>query len=310
MLKFIFTDTEDTKVLLFCPLALSINQEENIPCDDMTAVFSYEKVPQLKSVVVYDDDAVVFTGVVDEQQTIISTDGAYLKICARSMAAALIDNESIPVTYNHPNANLIFEKHAKPFGISKYNGNDSTYYGELVISKGMSNWQAVYNFFSNCFSKTPRINIRGELDFLSPYGDKIVFSANDGDINYISLTQTQKRCEEISRVNIKVTNSSGYFCKVTNEDAEKRGITRERYLNAVLTDTPMKCADMMISNGRKNSFNIKLICQGRYLDILGRSAKVKSDFCSDEENLYVSEVRYVLNSKKDLTTIVLKRKDA
>lgn len=310
MLRFKFTDTLNNEVVLFCPLSLSINQEENIPADDMTVVFAFEKLPELKDVTVLDDDTVVFTGVVDEQQTILSTEGAYVRICARSMAALLLDNESVPVSYNHPSTKLIFERHAKPFGIKGYNGNDSTYFGELVISKGMSNWLAICNFYNNCYSKMPRINSKGELDFLEPNENDVVkFGTNEGDITFVEMTQTKKRCEEISRVNIKVTNSSGYFNTVTNNDAKSRGILRERYINAVLTDTPMKCADTMLKNGRKNSFNIKLVCCGRHLDILGKSAKVLSDFCDESDNLYVSEVRYILNSKKDLTTVVLKRKD-
>ena len=314
MLKFIFTDIYDNEIELNSILALSINKEENVPADDMTAVFAYQDLNELVSVKMYDNDEIEFTGIVDEQQKIVTGGGMYLKIIARSMAGALLDNESVPVTYNHPSTSLIFERHVKPFGIKSYNGNNSTYFGELVISKGMSNFQALSNFCNNCFSTTPRINSKGEVDINGlSYDKSVTFSPkeSEGGIEYISMTESIKRCEEVSAVNVKVTNSSGYLNVVKNDDAQKRKIKRERYLNAVLTDTPMKCADIMIKNGKQNSYYVKLVCPFRHLDILGNKAIVKSasSDSSKIENLYVSSVRYTLNHSTDSTTVILKRRD-
>ena len=44
--------------------------------------------------------------------------GVILKITARSLAAALLDNEAEPVTYLNPPGVLIEKSHLPPFGIT------------------------------------------------------------------------------------------------------------------------------------------------------------------------------------------------
>lgn len=310
MLSFEFVDINDNVVQINDPYTLSINMEENVPCDDMVAVFAHVPCDELKSVRVYDNDTLVFSGIVDEQQRISTDDGAFLKIVARSMAAHLVDNESVPVSYMHPSVSVIENRHTKPFGVRVTGERDTTYFGTQTVKKGDTNWQAVEDFAKNVYMNTPRINQSAELDFSGVQNDTLSFFSNNGDgIRYTTLTENIKRCEEISTVRIKVTNSSGYHSVIENADAISRGIKRERYLNSVLTDTPAIYADSMIKNGRKKSYEITLSCIGQHMSVFGNCAVVKDSVCGEIDRLYVSAVRYRLSAKQEVTTVTLKRKD-
>lgn len=309
MLRFVFTDIDNNSVNFSGALSVSINKEEGVPADDMVAVFPYSSVKELKSITVYDGDDIVFTGVVDEQIVSVKANLATLKICARSMAALLLDNESVPVSYNYPSKNVVVRNHAELFGIKASDKSPATYFGTQTVAKGSTNWQALNTFSKNVYGRGVRINECGKLLF-SPenQGDCVFSDSNDG-IVFESIDIKTKRCEEISRVRIKVTNSSGYHSVVENRDAINRGIVRERYLNAVLTDTPAVCAENMIRKSKENACVVTLSCVGRYLNILGMNAKINSKALGEIYGLYVSSVLYRLSDKGELTTVILKRKE-
>ena len=283
----------------------------DVPADCVSALFDHRDCAELCSFHIFCDGMLVFKGVVDEQERIVSSSGAFLKISGRSLAALLLDNESVPVTYHHPSAGIIYEKHVKPFSIVTSGNPDRTYYSDLVITKGESNWQALSRFCQNCMSSVPRISGRGELFFEGEENEKeVIFSDTDGDILYQSIEERVRRCEEISCVNIKVSNASGYHAKVENADALERGIVRERYLNAVLTETPMNRADTLIKNGRQKGYRIKLRCSGRQLDLLGASAEIRDTVIGEIRDLFVSALYYRLSPNDESTYMILKRRNA
>lgn len=310
MLRFDFTDIDDNKVVVNNPLSMSINIEENVPADDMVVTFACFAVKELKSVVVYDDDAVVFTGVVDEQQILSNEKGEFVKIVCRSMAAMLLDNESVPVSYYQPSSEVIALRHIRPYGLTLKDSENVTYFSNQTVHKGDSNYRAVEDFSKNMFSSTPRINAHGEVEFKSEIKDPVCVFSNNGDgIAYVDFCESIKRCEEISCVRIKLTNSCGYNSVVENDDAIKRGVVRERCINSLYTQTPAECAKNMIVNGREKSYNITLKCPKRHLELFMRKACVKDRKCTFSSNLYVSSLRYQLDNNTDMTTVVLKRKE-
>lgn len=310
MLSFVFTDINDEKVTVKNPLSMTVNIEQGVPADDMTAVFAYFSSKELKSVVVYKDSKVVFTGIVDEQQSICSAQGTYKKIVARSMAALLLDNESEPVSYNNPSSFVIASRHAVPFGVGFDDTTDDTYFGVLTVQKGSTNWQAIEDFSKKAYMTTPRVDEHGKLLLKGIQNDKeVVFSNSHDGISYTEFTQSIRRCDEISKVCIKVTNSCGYHNVVENEDATKRGIKSVRYLNSVLTDTPAVYADKMIKNSKNKAYVITLECAGCHLDKFANNARIADSICGEINSLYVCSVQYVLNRKNDVTRITLKRKE-
>lgn len=310
MLRFVFEDINKNNIVMDNAICVNITQERDVPADSVSALFDFKNWAELCTFRVFSDGELVFRGVVDEQEKIVSASGAFLKISGRSPAALLLDNESVPVTYNHPSAGIIYERHVQPFGIVTRENLDRTYFSELVVTKGESNWQALSRFCRSCMFASPRISGRGELFFDGEESDKnLVFSDTDGDILYRSIEERVRRCEEISRVNIKVSNASGYHTKVENDDALKRGVRRERYLNAVLTDTPFNRADTMIKNGRDKGYRIKLRCDGRQLDLLGAKAAVRDSMLGEIRDLYISALYYRLSPNDESTYLILKRRN-
>lgn len=309
MLRFVFTDIYDNELSQY-PLSTTINMEEDVPADDLTAIFRFFESAELKSVVVYDEDKVIFTGVIDEQITVSSKKGSQVKINSRSMAALLLDNESVPISYNQPDTAVIESRHILPFGIRAENGYNDTYFGTHTVQKGESNYKAVDDFSKKVYNSSIRVKESGELCFSGiNKSESVVFSNSKNGINYCELTESIRRCEPISKVRIKVVNSSGYHSVVENESAVKRGIVRERYLNAVLTDTPAMYARLMINNSNKKAYSITLVCKGQYVGVFGCNAVVKDSIKGEIDNLYVSCVRYQLGANGETTTLTLKRKD-
>ncbi len=309
MLNFVFTDIFDEEHSAY-PVSVTVDMDEGVPADDLLATFHYFTSSQLKSVVVYDENGVVFTGLVDEQITMSDSSSEYIKISARSMAAVLLDNESVPISYNCPSVSVIEERHLKPFSVKVSESLSDTYFGTHTVLKGESNYKAVEGFANKVYSNSVRVNEKGELSFFgAKKNESVVFSNDDRGISYYGFCENIKRCEEISKVRIKLSNSSGYHSVVENEDAIKRGVIRERYLNCVLTDTPASYAQAMIKNGSKKAYSITLYCEGQHLNTFGCDATVFGSICGDIENLYVSSLRYALSDKKEVTVVTLKRKE-
>ena len=124
-------EINDDYFFLDTPLSIVIEQEADVPCDSLTAVFAYrEDFPYINRIyvlndIVYDIKAavqtneVIFSGIVDE--TILKSDSrkSEITIYARSLASLLTDSESSTVTYNDPSFDVIIREHAQPFGITK-----------------------------------------------------------------------------------------------------------------------------------------------------------------------------------------------
>lgn len=309
MLRFVFSDISGKEILFDRPLTMTIRMDEKIPADDLAAVFSYVPTDELASVRLFDNGRLLFTGVVDEQSAILTEKGMNLRISARSLAAYLLDNEAMPQCYDHPSASLIYEHHVKPYGIAWEADDDATYFGEQQINKGMSRWTALKNFCAACYSSFPRITSDGILRMKASFeGEPTVFS-EDGGIVYTELYEEHRRCEEISRINVKLSDDDGYRYQIDNVDAIRRGIVRERYLNAALSSTPMTCADTMLQNGTAASYEIRLKCPGRLTGLMGCTATVRNKYLGERRDLYVSGLTYRMDENGENTTLRLKRRN-
>lgn len=308
MLSFVFVNTEGQRFIL-SPLSATIRMDEDVPADSLYAVFAYMKTGELVRVSVYDGERVVFLGVVDEQEHLLSQKGRFLRVSARSLASHLLDNEAMPQCYDHPSASLIYERHVKPYGIARESEDDAVYFGEQQVTKGMSQWAVLKNFCNACYSSSPRITADGVLHMKGLESENSVVFSDAGDgIAYIELNECKKRCEEISRVNVKVEDGEGYRYLLEHTDAIRRGVRRERYLNAVLAATPMTCADAMLHRAQAASYEMQLRCAGNLLGLMGNGATVKNQLLGEKSGLYISGISYRLNKDGDITMLRLKRR--
>ena len=95
---------------------------------------------------------------------------------------------------------------------------------------------------------------------------------------------------------------------IENDAAKNRGVRRERYLNAVLTESPMKCADAMIDNGDVKSYAVYLRCKGCLLGTEGNRAVISDPVLGDRDDLYISAVHYRMKGDGAYSNITLKRR--
>lgn len=310
MLKFIFTDIDDKEITLTDCISVSVNMEENVPAHDLSVTFAYRDVPELVTVTMLNEREILFTGIVDEQIRECSAKGDFLKLNCRSMAAKLLDNESVPISYTHPSVDVILRNHAKPFSVYCENSSDDTYFGTQTVAKGSTNWQAVEDFSKNMYHNKPIVSELGLLCFDNPKKDvTTVFSNISDGVRFFEFCEQRKRCEEISAIRIKAVNSAGYHMLIENKDACDRKIQRERYLNAVFTNTPAIYAHNMIKNSRKKAYTVTLSAVGCHISSFLSNAVVKLSQDKTLDSLYVSAVRYNLSADGDITTLTLKRKE-
>ena len=127
-------------------LSLQVDVDEGVPADALYALFPYTPTAELCEITLYDGDAPVFIGVIDEEEHICERNGTYLKVSARSLAAHLLDNEAMPCEYDHPSLSLMVERYAKPFGVTLGTESDEVFFGEQSVTKGTSCWKALKTF--------------------------------------------------------------------------------------------------------------------------------------------------------------------
>lgn len=296
-----------TALELCAPLSLCINREEGVPADDLTAVFAYgEPLEELSELVVTNAEQTLFTGIVDEQSFTRSDAGSYVKLTARSMAALLLDNEALPQSYNRPCADDIFRRHILPFGFSEYCCGKEERPARFEIPKGTTQWQALALFCRKCLGTSPAIDAQGRV-LMCGYeksGEVLTFGGKGG-IVCTMVQEVVRRCKRLSRVYIKTQAGGRYTTQIDDHEAAKKGIIRQRYLNASQPlSVPVSRADDMLKNAGKQSFTVLVECPECLAGCIGKRASVNLDGRL-LTGLYVAGLRYTLSGREEKTVLTL-----
>ena len=195
MLTYFFTDKNGKRCEIKNVLTAEISADVDVPADELVMTVPYdEKFGNADILEAYDGKSLVFVGQADEIVSIVRTDGAIVRLSARSLAGRLLDNEAEPVTYVNPAAKFIFERHLKPFGIVGYDGDEHPFMGTIKIEKGMTEWQVLEKFCNGRYGKSPRITGAGFALMCGTYGGAkpIVFGRNG--VGYTSRREYIKPC--------------------------------------------------------------------------------------------------------------------
>ena len=307
MLRCELTDVNGKKHRMSQLLSLQVDVDEGVPADALYALFAYTPTEELCEITLMDGKDPIFIGVIDEEEHISDSKGTYLKISARSRAAHLLDNEAMPCEFDHPSLSMMYERYAKPFGIRIGTDSDEVFFGEQRVTKGTSCWKALKNFCIACYLTPPRISSIGVLYPKGLAHSDVTVFGRDG-VTYTQLREVKKRCEEISAVHVKADSGGTYSLAIENSAARDRGVRRERYLNAVLTESPMKCADAMIDNGDIKSYAVYLRCKGCLLGTEGNRAVISDPVIGERDDLYISAVHYRMKGDGAYSNITLKRR--
>lgn len=311
MLTFKVTAKDGNEYTPVTVLTAVLDCDLSVPADSLTVTCPYS-APLCRDadyLSAYDGDKQVFHGQIDAAVTEKHSAGTVLKLSARSLAAALLDNEAEPVTYFNPTAGLIERRHLKPFGITLADSSDNIpYYDKLIIDKGMSHWQVVQRFCRSRYHSEPRVSGDGRA-FLQgvPELGSAVFSDTGGGIRYFALTERRRRYRLLSEIRLKFEQGSSYRSYIKNNNPEAAALTRVRYVNAAADKTTLATADKMLENSNRESYAMILRCSGCHADLLGMRASVEDSVLGMVDRLTVEKVRYTVNSGGEQSEITLKK---
>lgn len=301
MLTYILTDINDRKSTMKYPLSVSFVSSDDAPADSLTVVFAVnESVYPVVSVIVENGGERIFNGLVDTQTEQQTSGGMLLTLTARSLECILLDNEALPQTYCMPSMPLIFKRHLEVLGFKEYIGTDKAFNGEMIISKGMSEW-AVLEMFCKRFLKTvPKIDCFGVIDISGRKNDEVVYISESGKNRCISKKRILKRSCLISDIIARTCISGGYEMPLENDFAKKLGVNRRRYVNTIDSESrSVLDTKKILDKSVRNYEQFVLECNGCILCGTGAAVILEDD----NKKLRVNEIHYNLNSEGETTTL-------
>ncbi len=306
MLSIYITDVNGKKQQLNNVLSIVLNTSDEVPADDITVTIPYNKkiVDGADMISAYFEERLIFTGQIDEIVSLSSADRAVAKICARSLAGALLDNEAEPLSYYRPDADFIYKRHLKPYGIKAEIAENKLFSGIFPIEKGMSQWQVFELFCKSCYGRKPRVTGDGCALFSGIQSSEKVLFGTEG-INYRSIRSRFKRCELISSVNVRLSEQGSYTTAVKNPNKNCADITRVRYVNAVADNASLGTADAIIRNSNAASRLVELECIGCFPNLIGKETVVEDKLLGRIDGLIVKSVQYSLGAGGEITAVTL-----
>lgn len=291
------------------PISVRINKSDDAPADDLYVVFCYEDfIEELKYIKVYCCDDIIFNGILDEQIVDITSSGKLFKIYARSTAALLIDNSALPQSYSNTSLEIIFNRHIKPYGFTKFVGNNKLFSKEFIVYKGMSEWDVLEKFCTMFLYTKPRINSNGTINASGKFDEsKNIYLNNfDGQTKYKSISKNIKRYNKISEVFVRAGKESSYSIKAVDEYAIKSGVKRRRYLNLYdNTKIPVNYAQLVIDDANKKSSEIKVSCVGMVNTDIGCMVTIEDKLLGKLENLHISKIKYSMDAFGEVTELTM-----
>ncbi len=299
MLKCVLVDTNGSSTSLTMPVNMSIISSSDAPADSFSAVFALSgAIPELLSVKVLYDNDVIFYGYTDEQTSTITEKGTLLEVKARSLAAILLDNEAKPQVICLPSMKLLFQTNFKPLGLKGYIGPDKAYIGDLVISKGMSEWEVLSTFCKKGGFGDPSIDHNGFILFDRNASNDIIYINSDHP--RVRISKKIKRSILISDVYARTHKAGGYEYHINNDFAKNHGIRKIRY--TAPTDNEMNSIVRTYELLKKSNSSYKTCivnAAGIIPCRLGDKLKT-NDF---EETMRITQICYGVGAKGYFTRI-------
>ena len=289
------------------PLTVSYKSDIDAPADSLDVTFACTQAPEeLATATAYDGDTLFFAGVVDEQIVSASAKGCLLTLKLRSLAAMLLDNESIPCVYYDVCLADLAVKHLKPYGLTLGNiPNRNQRYTSFVVRKGMSEWDVIERFCLEKIGVRILVDESGTLVSKSaPEGFAVRFgNGGAGARPYLSASVRNKRCDAVGSILVKTAKDSGYTVAVESPAARARGITA-RHLLDVSGGTAIP-AEVHLQRANFDLFSVSVIVNGAPPALLWNRAAFEDARLGRFENLLVSSVHFTQSADGAQTQLVL-----
>lgn len=300
-MNYIGITPQGKEILLAAPASAKLVRSEDAPADGFSGVFPLLKnTENLVGLRIYDrNKALWFDGIVDEQKESLGA-GRTLTLIARSRAALLLDNEALPQTYRMPSLQTVFQRHIQPYGFQVYLGDNRVFSEELIISKGMSEWQAAEEFCIRFLRVKPRM-LGNIFDASGRSTQKSVYFDNDGGIRYSSAVIDYRYYKLYSEVMVKSGESNLYAVGARGTEAAALGIRRRRYLSGGQN------AEAVAAAAARKAFQAEITCPGEFTAEIGTGAVLHDAQLGTLQELAVSQIAYSLNESGEKSTVTLRR---
>lgn len=300
------------------PKSFEIRSSVDTPTDSFTGIFPFSSSLSIGDTieVTSAQKERLFFGTAEDITTIISSDGVFSEIFARSPAAALIDNEALPKTYNCPSFEDIYKNHALPYGIKSFSGETLRWQGNFSVSKGDSHWDVIKRFCLGVTGFEPFIS--GDLTLFSKHpsnflSEKTLFISNSlpGCTKFSKAEITESSFGIVGKIICKVQKEGTYSHSILNPYIENPENYNVRIVD--LTNTPLwerqNKTDRIFRLSLQNSLQIEAELFDPPPIFTGMKTSFSSPCGKQEENLVVFQRVLRLTSKGYFCTVILKKKE-
>lgn len=288
------TTLNGDKLLLGEPAEAALSYDRDAPADLLRVKFPADRMwEELREVELYEKGEPAFRGVVDEQNTELSSAGLTVELVCRSREALLLDNEAMPESILSPSLALLETKLLAPLGLALGAGDRERKRGELVISKGESVWTVLERFCREFLGTQPAVDLDGLVQCEGVSGKSLglkdVLSAQ---VNLLPC----KRVTEVWQQSSRGTYDTPYR-------GEGRGVLRRRYLSMQSGKNPRQ----VLEDGERDSFLLTVTCAGAWWPGRNASASVTLPGMGRFENCPVRSVLYRRDKGGERTRLVLEK---
>ena len=236
------------------PEELTLSYDRDAPADLLRAKFPVQRIWQeLKEVRLLRHGEIFFRGIVDEQNTALSSAGLHTELICRSMEAILLDNEAQPETIRTPSLPVLEEKLLTPLGLTLGAGDQERKRGELTVHKGDSCWTVLDTFCKSFLGTTPHVDEAGAVH-CEAVAEKRLHPSQ-----VISAQIHYRPCNAISQV-WKQSSRGGYD---TLYQGSRQTVCRRRYVSMDSGKDPRS----VLSESEKNSFLLTVTCRGAFWNL-------------------------------------------
>ena len=139
-----------------------------VPCDSFSAEFPYdgslaECLRTAAQFAAVENGKTLLRGIVDQYSVSLGPDGLTASISGRGMAALLLDNESLSLTYQDATLAEIIRQHVTPCGVPVKEAAGIRAGSVYTVAAGSSQWKALEGFCRAYGGFVPQFTPAGEL---------------------------------------------------------------------------------------------------------------------------------------------------
>ena len=196
------------------------------PCDSFRVVCLWNNAndPLLANAArfeAFQEDELMFAGVVDESEVSWSAQGCRLEVNGRGLAALLLDNEAVGTDYDVATIQDILKEHVQPYGIQATQTESFPAVEHFSVTNGCSEWSVLYQFVRYHGGVTPRFDRQGNL-ILGRWPDDVSCVIRDR-VPVTALSVRNRRYGVLSEIWVREAGNSPAVHRMVNEEFKAAG---------------------------------------------------------------------------------------